>query len=399
MNFGKRLVSWHSRRNREKPSARRDFWDPVTWKWKPGMLVGEMGEPLTIRDLLPKEPTPDGFFTPNGFSLDTELDWSGQPGATYWDLKDRIITNFKYNLEPENITFTRGVGGANYATTLATIDKGDKVIIPRPTWVQFEPLCYALRAQVKILPLKEELGWKWDLDELNEAVEQDTKLIYVTNPNNPTGRIYNEKEMTAICDIAKDVDATVVVDEEYRGLELDDKPASTPAVCDLYYNGVSHSGVSKIFTAAGLRVGWIATHNKDLLSRAARVSSMAAGGIGAIQMILAWAANEPSTFKKINEKNVSFGRASRAVLKEFMEKQDFFSCVIPQAGYLSFPGWTHDISSFEFSNRLFESKNVNVWPGWEHYSVEKHIRLGYGRVPTEQFKKDLELVGEFTKEL
>jgi aspartate/methionine/tyrosine aminotransferase len=180
---------------------------------------------------------------------------------------------------------------------------------------------------------------------------------------------------------------------------LDDQPASTPAVCNLYYNAISHSGVSKIFTAAGLRVGWIATQNKELLSRAARVSSMAAGGIGAIQMILAWAANEQKTFKKINEKNVSFGRASRAVLKEFMDKQSFFSCVIPQAGYLSFPGWKYDISSLDFANRLYESKNVTVWPGWKHYSVEKHIRLGYGRVPTEQFKTDLELVGEYVKEL
>jgi aspartate/methionine/tyrosine aminotransferase len=279
---------------------------------------------------------------------------------------------------------------------MAVVKPGDEVIVPRPSWLSFEPVSYAIGAKIKILPLKEELGWKWDMDELNEAVTYDTKMIFMCNPNNPSGRIYNEREIKEICEIAKDNKAYVLSDEEFRGLELDAPHMSTPAACNLYYNAASISGVSKLFCAAGVRIGWVASQNKDLLAKAKIVRGLT-GGLGGFQVALAWAMNDAETIRGIAEKHIEFGRSSRAVLKDFIEAQDFFTCVMPQAGFLSFPGWTYDIDTISYVDGLYDSKNVRVWDSLD-YHVEKHIRLGFGRISTEEFRSTLRRIGEYNEQ-
>jgi aspartate/methionine/tyrosine aminotransferase len=394
MTFGDKLIEWQSFRKSEKANSRKDFFDPISRKWKPGYSAGEMGYPLTmIKEILPSEPSPDKAIGPDGVNLDYDMDWTGQPGNTYFDLKDRLVENFKYEVAPENIILTNGTQGANFSVIMASIQKGDEVIIPRPTWTQWEPLCHAIGARVKILPLREELGWKWDMEELKEAISKNTKMILLCNPNNPTGRIYNKKELKEICELAEYVDAVLMADEEFRGLELDVPSMSTPPTCNMYYNAVSNQGVSKILSGAGIRVGWAASQNKDILDRANAVARQT-GQIGGLQVILAWAANEPTVFKKISQGHIKFGKKSRSILTKYLKEQEFFECFIPKAGFLSFPGWKYDIDAISFVDGLFESERVRCWPGTK-YGVEKHMRLGYGRIPTEMFKDNLRKIDNY----
>jgi aspartate/methionine/tyrosine aminotransferase len=398
MSFGERLVGFGNRRERSGHGG-RDAFDPIKWKWDVGMLAGEMGLPTTLREILPKTKTPDGFIGPSGISLDTQLGWTGQRGGTYHDLKERIIQNCRYEVGTENLMLSHGTQGANFAITMASVKRGDEVIIPRPSWFQWEPLCYAIGAKIKMLPLIEENGWRWDLEELKETVTSDTRMIFVCNPNNPTGRIYDEKEMKAIIEIAQEFDAVLLVDEEYRGLELDKPLMSTPAACNLYYNAYSTQSMSKIFTADGLRVGWAASRNKEGLAKAQRVKSIAAGGVGGLQVILSWAAHDPGVMEKIVGEHRQDAIAKREVLSEWMRKQSFFSSwVKPEAAFLSFPGWTSDINSVDFVNKAWDFKRIDFDPG-TIYGVEKHCRFGTGRITLENLKTSLAIVDEFLESL
>ncbi len=399
MSYGNKLVDWNlenSRRN-ETAISREKYFDTIKRVQKPGYCAGEIGyPPTTLKEILPDKLSPDGAIGPSGLNVNYDLDWTGQPNGTYFDLIERIIKNFKYKVETENIVLTNGTQGANFVVTMASIQKGDEVIIARPSWIQFESLCYAIGANIKILPLKEELGWKWDLDELNENVTKSTRMIFICNPNNPTGRIYNKKEIKTICEIAEDVNAFILADEEYRGLELDKPSMSTTPLCNMYYNAFSNQSVSKLFCAAGIRLGWTASQHDDILKKANAIRGQS-GGLGGIPVILSWAANDPKTMKKIVTNHIKFARIGRDILKNFMDKQDFFQCVIPESGFLSFPGWTHVIDSETFVNDLMYKKNVRCWPG-TNYGVEKHIRLGYGRIPTKMLKENLKLIEEYIKE-
>src|SRR3990170_545951 len=124
MSLGERLVSWMSRKQNAKFSARRDAWDTVKWKWHVGMLSGEMGLANTLRDILSERPSPDGFIGPSGISLETQMGWTGQPGGSYLDLNDRIITNFKYDVKSENILMCCGAQHVNFCSLMAVLEQG-----------------------------------------------------------------------------------------------------------------------------------------------------------------------------------------------------------------------------------------------------------------------------------
>jgi aspartate/methionine/tyrosine aminotransferase len=395
LSLGDRLLSWFTRREGQSFSARRDVWDKVKWRWNVGLLLGELGLANTLRDILPESPSPDGFIGPQGFSLDTQFGWTGQPNGSYWDLKDRVIENFRFKVPVGNVSLYCGAQHANYCVITGLLAPGEKVVIPKPSWMQYEPLCYSMGAEVEVIPLREELGWKWDMDELNEAVSSDTKMILMCNPNNPTGRLYDLNELKTIVEIAQDARAFVLSDESFRGLELDAPSMSSTPVANIYYSGVSTGSMSKPFTADGVRVGWTATRNKEIQTRADRVQAISVEHVGGISVMIAWAANDPKTFRKIVSKHREDAIAKREVLSKWMDKQSFFtSWVKADCGYLSFPGWTHDIDSVAFLDAAWEAKKIAFMSG-ALYGVEKHVRFGTGRCTMKEFKESLNRLNEF----
>lgn len=242
---------------------------------------------------------------------------------------------------------------------------------------------------------QEDLEWKWDMDELNEAVTKDTQMILVCNPNNPTGRLYDLKEQKAIAEIAQDADAVLLSDESFRGLELDAPSMSSTPFVNLYYNAVSVGSMSKPFTADGVRLGWAVAQNNSILAKAAAVQDISIEHVG-METIIAWAANEPETFKRIVSAHRNDAVEKRKVLADWMAKQSFFtSWVKAKCGFLSFPGWTHDISSLDFVNAVWRAKKLVFMPGQLNYGVEHHVRFGTGRCTMEEFKTNIQSLGEF----
>jgi aspartate/methionine/tyrosine aminotransferase len=158
---------------------------------------------------------------------------------------------------PQNVLVTHGAIGANSLVHQALLSAGDHVVSVVPAYQQHYSIPEAIGAVVDKLRMREDNGFMVDVDELSELVRPDTKLICLTNPNNPTGALLGESELRRIVEVAERCGAYVLCDEVYRGTD-DHDPGTSPSIADLYERGISTSSVSKAASLAGLRLGWIA---------------------------------------------------------------------------------------------------------------------------------------------
>jgi len=177
-------------------------------------------------------------------------------------LKEGICSLYR-TLKPDEIVPTHGAAGANHHIFYSLIEPGDRVISIMPTYQQLYSIPESYGADVKLLHLKAENGYLPDLEELKKLAVPGTKMICINNPNNPTGALMSKELLMKIVEIARSVDAYVLCDEVYRHLTQKDEWCES--IVDLYEKGISVSSMSKVFSLAGLRLGWIAAHDRDVV--------------------------------------------------------------------------------------------------------------------------------------
>ena len=177
-------------------------------------------------------------------------------------LREGVCGLYK-SLKPDEVIPTHGAAGANYHVFCSLISPGDGVVSIMPAYQQLYSIPEAIGADVRLMHLRQENGYLPDLAELKSFVDENTKLICVNNPNNPTGALMSRELLERIIEVARSVDAYVLCDEVYRNLTQEDSWCES--IVDLYEKGISVSSMSKVFSLAGLRMGWIATHNKQAL--------------------------------------------------------------------------------------------------------------------------------------
>ena len=158
--------------------------------------------------------------------------------------------------EAGNVLITHGTIGANALIYQTLVGPGDHVVSIIPTYQQHTAIPQSIGARVDTLPLRAEDGFLPDLEALDGLVRDDTRLIALTNPNNPTGAVIDRGGLERIAAIAARAGAWVLCDEVYRGTEqFSDRPG--PSIADTYDKGISTGSMSKSFSLAGLRLGWI----------------------------------------------------------------------------------------------------------------------------------------------
>lgn len=160
-------------------------------------------------------------------------------------------------------------GEAITSVMRALLEPGDHVITVLPNYQSAENVPRSL-CDVTGVPLRPEDGWDLDTDAIAAALRPTTRLIAVNFPNNPTGSVASPGQWRALVDLARDRGIYLFSDEIYRGVERD--PARTlPQAADLYERAISLGGLSKAYGLPGLRIGWIACRDSDVLDRAERV--------------------------------------------------------------------------------------------------------------------------------
>jgi len=141
-------------------------------------------------------------------------------------------------------------------------------VIVRPAYQSLAEVARAAGADISRVELREAAGWRLDVSELEAALRPNTRLILVNEPHNPTGSLSDRATFDRLVELAAESGARLIVDEVYRFLEFD--PADRlPAGADALETGVSIGVMSKSFGLAGLRIGWIATRDRQLLARLA----------------------------------------------------------------------------------------------------------------------------------
>ncbi len=318
--------------------------------------------------------------------LATEIDYPQANGAI--PLRENIARLYD-GATADNVLVTVGAAEANYLTIHTLIEAGDEVVIMRPNYMQIWGVAHNRGARIKDFHLREENDWAPDLAELEEVVSDDTKLIAVCNPNNPTGRIMTAAEMDAIVTAATRVGAWILADEVYAGAERE-REEETPSFYARYNKVIASGSMSKAYGLPGLRLGWAVGPAQTLDDMWAR-HEYTTISTTALSNKLAALALSPEVRPQIIERTRGFIRRGYPVLKEWAENQDGKLRVFPSdAAAIAFARYDLELNSTELVERLRDELSVLVVPG-DHFGIDKCLRISFG-LPQDYLKGGLERI-------
>ena len=275
-------------------------------------------------------------------------------------------------LNIENIVPTHGASGANHHVFYSLISPGDRVVSIMPTYQRLYSIPESYGADVQILHLSKENNYLPDLEKLRRLVTPETKMICINNPNNPTGALMSEQLLREIVEIARSADAWILCDEVYRHLSQED--GWCPSIVDLYEKGISVSSMSKVFSLAGLRLGWIATHDMSVVKSCLSHRDYNLVSCGVFDEMLAAAALKHSD--KLLERSRKIVRENLQILDDWVSSEPHVSYVKPKAGTTALVYYDLDISSYEFCEEMYKKTGAFVTPG-DCFEVPHSMRIGY----------------------
>ena len=287
------------------------------------------------------------------------------------------IAGLYSRLAAEQVLTFAGAEEAVFVLMNVLLGPGDHAVVTWPGYQSLYEVARATGAEVTLLPLKEEEGWELDLGAVGQALRPETRLLVVNFPHNPTGALPGPATFEALCELAEERGIYLLSDEVYRLLEH--SPVRTlPAAVDRTSRGMSLGVMSKAFGLAGLRVGWLACRDAELLRRCAAYKDYTTICNSAPSEVLALIA--------LRAKEKVLAR-SRAILEDnlkrldvFFERHaDTFRWVRPRAGSVAFPRLLRDMPVAEFCQTLVEREGVLLLPGDVYDFPGNHFRLGLGR--------------------
>jgi aspartate/methionine/tyrosine aminotransferase len=327
--------------------------------------------PLSLGELVPGKEERD--------KLDTLP--IGYPYSTGRKSLRENIARFYGASDYESVTVVNGGSEANYITLWGLVGTSDRVAFMLPNYLQGWGLARAYGRQAdgfKLVMKRDSHGtWKWqlDVDSLRKAVTKKTKLIVVTNPNNPTGYVLTEEEMQIVIDEARRVGAWILSDEIYRGAEIDGP--LTPTFFGRYEKVVITGGLSKAFALPGLRIGWIVAP-PDQISQFHEYHDYLTLTPSYLSDYLADIVMQPQRRDEILKRTRTIIGNNLPVLEKWLAKHaDIFDYARPIAGAIATIKYRLPIASTTLLNRLRLEQSVLITPG-AHFGIGRYLRIGFG---------------------
>ena len=340
----------------------------------------------------------DELFALTGENKDEFLSKFCKTRLTYGDiwgsnaLREGVCKLYR-TIQPGEVVLTHGAAGANHHVFCSLISAGDRVVSIMPTYQQLYSIPETIGAEVAIMHLKQENNYLPDLDELKALVTPGTKMICINNPNNPTGALMSRELLEQIIEIARGADAYVLCDEVYRHLTQAD--GWCESVVDLYEKGISVSSMSKVFSLAGIRMGWIATRDKAAVK--AFLSHRDYNLISCGMFDDAVASIALCHSDKMIHRNQAIVRENLAILDEWMQAHPHFYYTKPLAGTTALVYYDYDIPSYEFCERLYHETGSFVTPG-DCFEQPRSMRIGYA-CDAQTLKDGLAALADFSDKL
>lgn len=297
------------------------------------------------------------------------------------DLRAAIANTYE-TLGSANIQCFAGAEEGIYVAMRVLLEPEDHAIVLVPNYQAAETIPLD-RCEVSGVRLLEDEGWRPDLDALRAEIRPNTKLVSVNFPNNPTGAIPSHDDFAALIAICREHDLYLFSDEVYRGLEVDESKR-IPQAADVYEKALSLNVMSKAYGLPGLRVGWIAAQDMELLTRFEHYKHYLSICNSAPSERLALIALKARD--KILARNRGIVRDNLRRLDAFFAQfPELFEWKAPDGGCVAYPRYTGPDTAQHFCERLVNESGVLLLPASIYKSElmetsEDRFRIGCGRL-------------------
>ncbi len=287
------------------------------------------------------------------------------------------IAELYEHVDPDGVLVFAGAEEAIFCLANVLVGPGDHAVVTWPGYQSLYEVARAAGADVTLHELREDDRWSLDVERLIGSLRPGTKLVVVNAPHNPTGMLPTHHEWARLTDALADRGIHLLADEVYRFLEFDEANRLLPGA-DGYARGISLGVMSKSFALAGLRIGWLATRDHELLARCAAFKDYTT--------ICSAAPSEVLALIALRAREQVLGRSLRIVHDNldvvddfFRRRREQFSWVRPRGGSIGFPRLLGDVPIDTFAAELVEAEGVLLLPGSQFGVPGNHFRLGLGR--------------------
>lgn len=296
------------------------------------------------------------------------------------ELLDLISSTYNQIKTNEIICFSGAEEGI-FCAMNAILEPEDHAIVITPNYQSLEEIPASI-CSVSAVSLDSENNWDLDPDDIRNAVRENTRLIVINFPHNPTGKIIPAATLSELIQIASSQGIYIFSDEVYRLIERD-PGKRLPQIADIYDRGISLSVMSKSYGLPGLRIGWIATKNTGLIVKMEKIKHYLSICNSAPSEFLAIAAlqNREIFLERVR----SITRGNLNLLNTFFDKHsDLFEWNEPDGGCTGFPKYIGPEGTETFTSDLLEKKSVLLLPPSLYHSKAagrsyEGFRIGYGR--------------------
>ena len=301
-------------------------------------------------------------------------------------LKKAIVKKFKKenNLKYSIDQITVGAGGKQvlYNTFMATLNKGDEVIIPAPFWVSYPDMVLLAGGKPKIVKCDEKDGFKITAENLRKAITKKTKWLILNSPSNPTGAGYTKNEIKKLSKVLiKHKKIHILSDDIYEHVKYDNFKFYTIAqISKLKNRTLTMNGVSKSYAMTGWRIGY-AAGPENIIKAIRKIQSQSTSNPSSISQAAAVEAlNGTQKFIKIRANSF---KVRRNFVVNSLNSIKGISCLKPNGAFYVFPNCkkllgnkTKLKTDTDFVKKLLEKSNVAVVQG-SAFGLDGYFRISY----------------------
>ncbi len=340
-----------------------------TWENIVEYDMSESGvRPVTLRELMEM-----------GFDLEAALDvplgYSQSDGTP--ELKERLSAIYP-GAKGANLEVTNGTSEANYLLALTLLGEGDGFAFEVPNYMQLHGVARGLGARVSTFSLRQEASWEPDWESFERAVTIGTKLVYVSNPNNPTGAVLSDAAMRRIVARCEEVGAWLLADEVYQGAEVS-RPL-TKSFWGMSDRVIVTSGLSKAYGIPGVRIGWI-VGPPEIVQECWSAHDYLTIGPNKLSDIIARTAVAAPNRERLYARTRRILEENLPVAEAWVQSfNGFLSFTAPEAGAIAFMKYDSPVPSFEVTEAIRTRQSTLIVPG-RHFGMEGYIRVWLGGRP------------------
>ncbi|KAF2955371.1 aminotransferase class I/II-fold pyridoxal phosphate-dependent enzyme [Marinitoga sp. 38H-ov] len=302
----------------------------------------------------------------------------------------KIISSLYDTIPENNIVVHSGAQEPIFNFMNVLLEKGDHIISQFPIYQSLYEVANSLGCEISYWNVKKnDKGWYFDINDLKKLIKPNTKLIVLNSPNNPTGYAFKKEEYEEIIEISRKNNTYIFCDEVYKGLELDG--ITRPWLADLYEKGISLGVMSKSYGLAGLRIGWLATQDNNLIEKLIKMKHYTTICNSATSEFLAKIALKHSD--EILNRNKEIILENLSIAEDFFNKYNsLFEFYRQMAGPIAFVKINIDEKIEDFCEKLVQNKGVLLLPANIYDYPGNYFRIGFGR---KNFRESLFKFEEF----